>query len=130
MRTAWTLAEDLRGRLVIGRDPLDAIGGVGGIDIEAEDRDAEVAGVVEDEPLGIHPWVVGQDPGEERRRVMGLEPRRVIGRQGERRRMRLAETKRCECDQHLPHPFDRREVIAAGPGRGVKPSADVGLSIG
>jgi hypothetical protein len=35
----------------------------GGVDVEAEDDDAPVAGIVEDEPLGVHPRVVGEDPG-------------------------------------------------------------------
>jgi hypothetical protein len=62
-----------------------------GVDVEAEDGDAEVAGVVEDEPLGVHPRVVGEHPGQERRRVVGLEPGRLVGRQRERRGVRLAE---------------------------------------
>ena len=55
----------------------------GGVDVEAEDGDAQIAGVVEDEAFGIHPRVVGEHPGEEGRRVVGLEPGRVEGRQRE-----------------------------------------------
>ncbi len=105
---ARALVEDLRRRLVVGRDPLDAVDAVGGVDVEAEHRDAEVARVVEDQPLGVHARVVGEHAGEERRRVVGLEPRRLVGGQRERGGVRLAEAERRERAQHLPHLLDGR----------------------
>ena len=39
----------------------------------------------------VHPRVVGQHPGQERRWVVPLQPGGVVGGQGERRRMGLAE---------------------------------------
>jgi hypothetical protein len=73
---------------------------------EAEDRDLPgAAGVVEDQPLGVHARVVGEDgPGEEGRRVVGLEPGRLVGGQREGRGVRLAEPEGRERAQHLPDP--------------------------
>ena len=130
VRPARSLAEDLRRRLVPGRDALDAVGALGGVDVEAEDRDAEVAGVVEDEPLGVHARVVGEHAGEERRRVVRLEPRRVVGRQRERRGVGLAEAERGERPQHLPHLLDGDQVVAERAGGGVEPRAHLLLPVG
>ena len=69
----------------------------------------QLAGVVEDQPLGVHAGVVGEHPGEERRRVVGLEPGRLVGRQGERRRVGLAEPEGRERLEHLPDPLDDLE---------------------
>ena len=75
----WVLAHVLRWGLA-GLDPFDAVGVTGGVDVEAEDRDAVGAGVVEDEPFGVHAGVVSEDAGEERSRVVGLEPGALVGR--------------------------------------------------
>jgi len=112
----------------VARRLLDRVGRARAVDVEAEDGDAEVAGVVEDEPLGIHAWVVGEDAGEERRGMVGLEPRGLIGGQCERRGVGLAEAERGEGAQHLPHPLDGDEVVATGEGRGIEPGAHVVLA--
>ena len=101
-------------RLIEHADPLDPVGGVGGVDVEREDRDPELAGVVEDQPLGVHTGVVGEHPGQEGRRVVGLEPGRLVGRQCERRRMCLAEAERSERLEHLPHLLDHAKRVAPG----------------
>ncbi len=123
------LVEDLRRRLVPRRDLLDAIGVVGGVDVQAEDRDAEVAGVVEDEPFGIHPRVVGEHAGEEGRRVVGLEPRGLVGRQGEGRRVGLAEAERREGLEDGPDPVDVLRGVAARRGRRAPPRLDLDLTL-
>ena len=110
--------------------PLDGIRRAGSIDVEAEDRDAETARVVEDEPLGIHARVVGEHAGEECRRMVRLEPRGLIRRQCERRGMGLAEAEGGEGAQHLPHALDGDEVIAVGEGSGIEPRAHVVLALG
>ena len=80
-----------------------------------------VAGVVEDEPLGIHAGVVGEDAGVEGRRMMGLEPGRLVGRQCECRGMRLAEAEGCEGAQDIPDLLDDPERIAPAQCRRVEP---------
>ena len=51
--------------------------------------------------------------------MVGLEPRRLVGRQGERRRVRLAEAERRERLEHLPDPVD----VRPGRSRGRAPPA-------
>ena len=107
-------AEDRRRRLVEEADLLHRVLRRGGVHVEGQDRDPELAGVIEDQPLRVHPRVVGQDAGEEGRRVVGLEPGGLIGRQREGRGVRLAEPERGERLQHLPHPLDEVEGVALG----------------
>ncbi len=95
-------------------DTLDGIPALAGVDVQAEDLDAQGAGVVEDEAFGIHAGVVGEHPSEEGRRMMGLEPGRLIGGQRERRCVRFAEAERRERPKHLPDPV--------GIGCGIAPS--------
>ena len=115
---------DRRG-LVEGRHPLDDVLLLGGVHVEAEDRDAALAGVLEDQPLGVHAGVVGQHPGQEVRRPVGLEPGRLVGRQRERRGMGLAEAERREGLDHLPDRLDHGQGVSAAEGGGVEP--DLGL---
>ena len=89
-------------------DPLDDVALLRGVDVEAEDRDPELPGVVEDQPLGVHARVVGEHAGQEVRRVVRLEPRRLVGRQRERGGVGLAEAERRERLEHLPDPLDQR----------------------
>jgi len=113
------------GTLVPGCNLLDAVRARGGVDVEAEHGDAERAGVVEDEPLGVHPGVMGQHPGEEGCGVVGLQPRRVVGRQGEGRGVRLAEPERGKGLQHPPDPLDLGRRVAARRGGGPPPGLDL-----
>ncbi len=114
-------------RHVLGPDrhPLHPVGRVRGVDVEREDGDPEGAGVVEDEPLGVHAGVVGEDAGDERRRVVGLEPRRVVGREGECRRVRLAEAEAREGLEDLPDRVDVLRRVAAGGGCRAPPALDL-----
>ena len=80
-----------------------------GVDVEAEHAHPELAGVVEDQPLGIHAGVVGQHPRQEVGRPVRLEPGRLVGRQRERRRVGLAEAER---SRRPPAP-----ARPPGPGR-------------
>ena len=107
-------------------EPDHGVGRLAAVDVDAQDGDAEVAGVVEDQALGIHPRVVGQHPGEERRGVVGLEPRRLVGRQGERRRVGLAEPERRERRHHPPDRLDHGECVAPPEGTREEPGLDLG----
>jgi hypothetical protein len=111
------------------RQALHGIPTFAGVDVQAEDLDTQRAGVVEDEPLGIHPGVVGEHPGEEGRRMVGLEPSRLIGRQRERRRMRLAEAERREGAQHLPDPVGVGHRITPGERGRAPPGLDIELTL-
>ena len=109
--------------------PLDPVGGLGPVDVQRQHLDAELAGVVEDQPLRVHAGVVGEHPGEERRRVVGLEPGRLVGRQRERRRVRLAEPERRERLEHRPDLVDGGHVVAAGEGPRPQPHLDLLLAV-
>nr|WP_258016942.1 hypothetical protein [Nocardioides marinisabuli] len=109
-----------------GLDPLDDVGPLGGVDVEAEHRHAEAAGVLEDQPLGVHPRVVGQHPGQEVRRPVRLEPGRLVGRQRERGRVGLAEAEGGEGLQDAPHLLDHAERVAATQGAREEPGPGLG----
>ena len=85
---------------------LDGVRRTRPVDVEAEDGDAEASRVVEDEPLGVHAGVVGEHTGEECRRVVRLEPCRLVGGQCEGCSVGLAEAEGREGPQHLPHTLD------------------------
>ncbi len=104
--------QDARWWLIEHTDSLDAVFGVGTVDVEPEHRDTELPGVVEDQPLRVHAGVMGEHTGQERSGMVRLEPRRLIGRHGERCRVRLAESERGEGLEHLPYPFDGVDVVA------------------
>ena len=72
---------------------------------------------------------MGEYAGEKRGRMMGLQPRRLVRRQRKRSRVGLAETKRGEGPQHIPHLFDDVEVIALITRGGIKPNTDVVLGV-
>ena len=87
-------------------------------------------GIVEDEALGIHAWVMGQHPGQESGRVMRLQPRRLVGGQGEGCGVGFAEPERREGCQHVPDIFHGRKVVSLGqPGR-IQPGSDLPLPLG
>ena len=88
-----------------------------------------VACVVEDQSLGVHARVMGEDAGIERGRVVRFEPRGLIGRQCERGRVRLAKSERGEGPQHIPDAFDCRQVIAATQGCRIEPDSHLVLTI-
>ena len=98
------------------------------VDVEPEDRDAEGPSVVEDEPLGVHARVMGEDPREEGGRMVGLEPRRLVRRQGEGGGVRLAEAEGREGLEDVPDPVDVSRVVAPGQGRRSPPLLDLVLS--
>ena len=75
------------------------------VDVERQDVDPVVAGVFEDQSPRIHAGFVGQDPGQEVRRIVCLEPCGLVGRDGEGGRVRLAEAERGEGHHLLPDPF-------------------------
>src|SRR3712207_7580406 len=56
--------------------------------------------------------------------MVRLEPGRLVGRQGEGRCVRLAETERAEGREHLPHPLDRWDVVSLGERLGGEPRLD------
>ena len=124
------LVQDRRRWFVQDPHPLDAVGRSRGVDVDGQDGDPELAGIVEDQPLGIHAWVVGEHPGQEGRRMVCLEPGRLVGRQGERRGMGLAEAERPERLEHLPHPFDDPQVVAAGQCGRHEPDPHLRLALG
>ena len=90
-RFGWRSEDGGRG-FVVRRKSFDAVGVVADIDVERQHADAELARVIEDQPLGVHAGVMREHTGEKSCRMVGLEPGRLVGGQGERRRMRLAET--------------------------------------
>ena len=108
----WGRGSSDRYEGVAGLQPLHAVAAVAGVDVEAEDRDAEPTGLVEEEPLRVHAGVVREHPGEEVRRVVGLEPRRLVRGQRERGRVRLAEAERRERGEDLPQPLDELRGVA------------------
>ena len=116
------------GTAVVGA--LEPVGAGRGVDVEPKDRNAERAGIIEDESFGVHPRVVRQHPGEKGRRVVRLEPGRLVGRQGEGGSMRLAEAERRERLEHLPDAVGYCGLIAPGPGRGSPPPLDPFLTCG
>ncbi len=109
---------------------LEPVGAGRDVDVETEHGDAEGTGVVEDEPLGIHPRVMGQHPGEERCGVVRLEPGRLVGRQGEGRRVRLAEAEGGESLEDLPDPVGDLGVVAACQRGRTPPLLDPELPVG
>ena len=62
--------------------------------------------------------------------MVGLEPGRLVGRQRERRGVRLAEAEGRERLEHLPDLVDGRDVVAAGVGARAQPHLDLGLPVG
>ena len=118
---AGDAAEHRGGWLVQETDRLDDVLLLRGVDVQAEDRDAALAGVVEDEPLGVHARVVGEHPGQEVRRPVRLEPGRLVGRQRERRRVGLAEAERGERLEDLPDPLDHGQGVAPAQRPGEEP---------
>ncbi len=65
----------------------------------------------------VHAGVVGEHPGEERGRVVPLEPGRLVGGQRERRRVRLAEPEPAERVEHLPGPLHGLVAEPVRPGQ-------------
>ena len=120
------LAEHDRRRLVERRHPLHDVLLLGGVDVEPEDRDAALAGVLEDQPLGVHAGVVGEDAGQEVGRPVGLEPGRLVGRQRERRGVGLAEAERRERLDHLPDRLDHGQGVPAAEGGREEPELGLG----
>ncbi len=70
---------------------------------------------------------MGEHPGEKVGRVVGFQPRRLVGGQRERGGVRLAETERGEGFQDPPDPFDQRFGVALTPGGGEEPALHLGL---
>ena len=106
-------------------DHLDRGPRLAAVDVRRQHRDPERAALVDDQPPGIHAGVVGQQPGEELREEVRLEPGAAIGRHGERRRVRLAEPERGEGRDLLPH---RLGIIASEPALdrlGHRPDVDL-----
>ena len=108
------------------RSTFDDVGLLAGVDVEAEDRDVVLPGVLEDQPLGVHAGVVGEHPGQEVGGPVGLEPGRLVGRQRERRGMGLAEAERRERLEHRPHPLHDRERVAVAQGAREEPELGLG----
>ena len=102
---------------------LDPVGGAGGVDVEAEHRDAERAGVVEDQPLGVHAGVVGEDAGEERRRVVRLEPGRLVGRYARTRRHGPCRSRTRRTTLAPPRSAGRRRAGSRAPRRAAAATA-------
>src|SRR3546814_4851626 len=96
------------------RDRFDGVFLAAAVHVETEHGDPELSGVVEDQSLGIHARVVGEHTGQEGRRPVGLEPGRLIGRQRERGRMRLAEPEGGKGLQDLPDLLGDPGRIATG----------------
>ena len=99
------------------------------------------ARVLEDQPPRVHPRLVGEHPGQEVRRVVGLHPRRLVRGDGERGGVGLAEAERGELGDLVPdqlggravHPADLRPGQELGTDRldlavvGQMPADAVGL---
>ena len=73
-----------------------------------------------DQPPRVHPGIVGEEPGQEVRRVVRLQPRRLVRRHRERRRVRLAEPEARELRHRGPGLLGgrrgRRRARVAAPG--------------
>ena len=89
-----------------------------------------MSGVVEDQSFGIHPRVVGEDPGQEVGRPVGLEPGRLVGGQRERRGVGLAETERGERLDHRPDPLHHRQRVAPPQSPRVEPDPHITHAFG
>jgi hypothetical protein len=98
-------------------DRLDRVRLLAAVHVQREDRDSALSRVLKDQAARVHAGLVGQDAGQEVRRVVRLEPRRLIGRHREGGGVRLAEPERGERGQLSP---DRVRVVVAQPaGHGV-----------
>ena len=111
-------------------NPFHPVALARGVDVQPEDRDTQVACVVQDQPFGVHTRVVGEHAGQEGRRIVSLEPCRLVGGQCERCRMCLAEPEGCERFENLPDPLDRGRIIASGRRCRPPPGFDIQLTLG
>ena len=112
------------------RGPLDAVLPRARVDVDAEDAHPERAGLLEEQPLGVHARVVGEDTGEEGRRVVRLEPGGLVGRHGEGGGVRLAEAEGGEGGEHRPDAVDVLRRVAAGRRGRPPPLLDASLPLG
>src|SRR2546423_15525022 len=62
---------------------FDDVFGLTLVDVEGEDRDAVLPGVLEEQATRVHPGLVRQDSCEEVRGIVRLQPCGLIGRHGE-----------------------------------------------
>ncbi len=92
------------------RGRFDDVVGLAGVDVEREDRDAVLAGVLEDQAARVHAGLVRQHAGQKVRRIVGLEPGRLIRRHREGCRVGLAEPEGGERPHLLPDPLGGRVV--------------------
>ncbi len=69
----------------------DPVRGVGGVDVDREDRHSVAAGIGDQDAGVPHTGVVLQDPGVQGGGVVRLQPRRLHGGHGERDRVGAAE---------------------------------------
>src|SRR4029077_3434799 len=83
--------------------------------------DAGQAGVGDDDALGGHAGVVGEDAGVEGGRVVAPEPCGLVDGDREGGGVGLAEAEAAERGDYLPDPLDRRRVEVAGKGPGAEP---------
>ena len=104
------------GKLWMRGHPLQTEAVRGGVHIHREHRDAHAAGLGDHQPPGIHAGVVLEDPGQERLRMVGLEPGGVVGGHGERGAVGLAEAEGAEGVQGPPDLVDHLQRVAAGQG--------------
>ena len=116
-------------RLLDQREFFDEVLHPRRVDVERQDGNAEAAGLLEDQALGIHARVVGEDAGQERRRVMPLQPRRLVGGQRERGGVGLAEAEGRERLQHLPDVVDDALLVSALQRGRDEPAAHVLLAL-
>jgi len=108
---------------------LYPIGAGGGVYVHPQHGDVHPPGLLHQQPLGIHARVVGEYPGQEMRRIMPLQPRRLISGQGKGGSMRLTEAEGRERLQHLPDAVGGAGVVSALPSQRNEPLLGLGLAL-
>lgn len=88
------------------------MGGRRPVHIQSQHRHPAPPRVREQQPLRVHPGVMGEQPGVEGRRVVRLEPGRLVRRYGEGDRVRLAEAVTAERLDDLPGAGRHFGVVA------------------
>ena len=97
------------------RHQFDTVGDRRPVHIQRQHRNPAPPRVRQQQPLRIHPRVVGEQPRVEGRGVVHLEPGRLVRRHGEGDRVRLAEAVRAEGLDDLPGTRDHFWLVAPLP---------------
>ena len=123
-------AADVHRCLRSTRHQFDTVGDRRPVHIQRQHRHPTPPRIRQQQPLRIHPGVVGEQPRVEGRGVVHLEPGRLVRRHGEGDRVRLAEAVRAEGLDDLPGTRDHFWLVAPLSRQLREPDADLTLQLG